>query len=241
MKIKTASLLLLFTLLAALGGGCKCFKYVTKDYGYQRPMKFSDPSLAKHDFTAHHDAPNYFRKEYDSWMANTVDTNASINAKRERDAILSELMFMIDGAHGEFERDTRAIKSTADFVAELAVLGVTSAGAVAGGAATKAVLSAVAGGIVGSKLAVNKELLAQQAMEAIQAQMRANMQLRKATIITNMTNTVDKYPLELGLSDVANYYYDGTMARALQNMVQTAKEKEKEADKSVQEAIKSKN
>ena len=82
-----------------------------------------------------------------------------------------------------------------------AVLGVTSAGAVAGGAATKAVLSAVAGGIVGSKLAVNKELLAQQAMEAIQAQMRANMQLRKATIITNMTNTVDKYPLELGLSD----------------------------------------
>lgn len=232
MKKKFAALLV-FAAVAAFVSGCAMFK----DYGYARPYAFQSPKMMKHDFTASNKSKNYFRAKYDFCLTNTADASHLAEAKLERDAILSELMLMIDGAHGEFERNSRALKSTSDFVADLAVLSLNGAGTVTGGAATKAVLSAIAGGVTGTKLAVSKDLLADQAMEAIQAQMRANMQNRKAAIITSMTNSVDKYPLELGLDDVANYYYDGTVARALQNMVQSAKQSESDANDAVQSAI----
>ena len=232
--MKTTKLLLLFLFIPLTGllSGCALSRMFT-DYGYERPYKFENKNMAKHDFTAEHGAKKYFRKDYDDFMFKS-QTN---EAKFERDAILGELMLLVNGAHGEFERDTRAIKTTADFISDLAVLGVTSAGTVAGGAATKAVLSAIAGGITGTKLAVNKDLLQEQAVEAIHAQMSASMNECRARIISNMTNSVARYPLELGLADISEYYYAGTFAHAIQSMVQEAKKKDEIAKAKVQDAI----
>ena len=218
-------------MLSAFGFGCANSKY--KDYGYERPFEFENKKMANHNYLAKRGSKDYFRNTYDD----AIKANNTNGAVQERNAILSELMYMVDGAHGEFERNTRFWKDAADFFADIAVLGVNGAGTVTGGAETKAIMNAIAGGITGSKLAVNKDLFQEQAIEAIESQMNASMKDRKAQIIISMRNDVSTYPLELGLSDVVNYYYDGTYARALQNILQTAKDKENTADAAVMDAI----
>lgn len=208
------------------GTGCKSMR----DYGYARPYKFGDQKFVSHDYSS-----RAFRARYDALLTN-MPPNLE-GAKAERNAILHELMYMIEASHGEFERNSRAWKSAADFLTDVAVLGVNGAGTLVGGEATKSILHVVSGGLTGSQLALNKRLFAEQAVETIQAQMRASMKERKAQIISNMTNAATVYPLEMGLSDIVNYYYDGTFARAVQNMLQDAKEHERAAGTNIVRAL----
>ncbi len=221
---------------AVLSTGCRIDKL--RDHGYARPYTFDNPKYVKHDFKS-----CAFRTNYDSLMVQSrtnSDTNAVAklreNAKDERNAILGELIYLIDASHGEYERNVRVGKSSLDLLGDLAILGVNSAGAIVGAAETKTILHVISGGIEGSQLAVNKRMLQDQALEAVQAQMRASMKDHKADIINCMKNNIQDYPLEMGLSDIVQYYYDGTITRALQNMAQSAKKQENDADKKVYNA-----
>ena len=68
--------------------------------------------------------------------------------------------------------------------------------------------------------------------------MRAAMLKRKAEILQRMGTSVERYPLELGLGDIVDYYYDGTFTRAFQNLVSESKRQEQEAGAAVSETIK---
>lgn len=202
------------------------------DYGYKRPFNFEDPKYLKNDYTNPNN-PKWFRHQYDVDMA----ANDFDNARLERDQILSELMYAIDAAHGQYERNTRIGKDTLDFISDIGILGTNAAGTVTGTAEIKSILHAISGGIASTQSAATNRFLADQAIEAIQTQMRAQMKERKADIIKNMQQDVKKYTLDMGLSDIVNYYYDGTFTRALQNMTKSATDKEQQAKTDVKDAI----
>jgi hypothetical protein len=124
--------------------------------------------------------------------------NDEITAKRERNRILGELMYIIDVEHGDFERTFRGSKTGFDLTTDLALLGLSGAGAVAGGVHTKTILAAIATGVKGAEVSVDKVVLQQQTVEAILAQMRAAQLRRKAIIISSMKLSTSDYTLELG-------------------------------------------
>ena len=218
MKQKTAGLSLLLLFIVTVNG-CK-----TPDWGYRKPFEFSSQKVRKLNYV-----DGSFRRGYDEAKA----ANDEVAAKRERDQILSELMYVIDAAHGDYERAMQAHATAFEVVSDFALLGLAGAGATVGGAETKAIISAISGGVKGAELSVNKRVFRDKTIEALQAQMRAAQTRRKAEIIRRMKRPTADYTLELGLSDIVQYYYDGTLTRALQNLVADAKEKEKQAEGNV--------
>jgi hypothetical protein len=214
--------LLLLALLPFILAGCA--ETVT---GYKRPYDFVSPTVRKNSYKNRN-----FRKAYDDMVANKQFDEA----KMERNQILSELMAIIEAEHGEYERSMLFRKSLWDTVLDFTELGLTGAAAVSGGAQTKAILAAIAAGTKGAEISIDKNVLHDHAVEAIQTQMRATQKLRKAQVIQSMQTNVTAYPLDLGLADIFEFYYDGTIARAFQNMVKDAKDKEEDADDSLADA-----
>ena len=137
----------------------------------------------------------------------------------------------------KFTRNALANKNWLDVGSDFAILGLSGAGAVVGGAETKAILAAIVGGVQGAQLTVNKRVFREQAIEALEAEMSAAMMARKAEILERMKKPVDEYPLDLALSDIVEYYYDGTFTRAFQNLVAQAKQQQTESETAVKKAI----
>ena len=220
-SMRTRSFLL--TALPLLLAGCA--ETIT---GYNRPYNFTAPEVRKHDYRS-----TAFRTNYDNLLSQSnfiTSVNSLERARMERNQILTELIGIIEAEHGEYERAMVLRKSTMEMIFDFAELGLSGAGTVVGGEGTKAILAAIATGTKGADISLNKRVFHDQAVEALQAQMRAAQKDRKAQMIQSMTNSVLAYPLEMGLADVVGFYYDGTLTRAFQNMVKDAKDKEEESD-----------
>ena len=199
--------------------GCK-YGTVERISGYKRPFNFTSEKIRSRDYHS-----NTFRSNYNHFVAEGKTNEARL----ERNQILSELIFIIEAESGNYERNLRFQKSGFDLVSDLAQLGLTGAATVTGGAQTKSILAAIATGLKGSELAMNKRIFQDQAVEAIASQMRAAQNLRKAKILEGMALSVDAYPLDLGLADIVQFYYDGTVTRAMQGLVADARAKETNA------------
>ena len=206
-------------ILLLLAGGCK-YGTAEKISGYKRPFNFSSEKIRSRDYHS-----NSFRSNYN----HLVSVGQTNEARIERNQILSELIFIIEAESGNYERNLRLQKTGFDLFSDFAQLGLTGAATVVGGADTKSILAAIATGLKGSELAMNKRVFQDQAVEAIASQIRANQNSRKARIIEAMTLSVELYPLELGLADIVQLYYDGTITRAMQGLVADARIKETNA------------
>lgn len=82
--------------------------------------------------------------------------------KQSRNEILSNLILLMDIRYHQYERAFYNVGATAGSAFDIAVLGMTAAGAVSGGAETKAILSAIAAGLTGTRLALEKNFLYEQ-------------------------------------------------------------------------------
>jgi hypothetical protein len=199
--------------------GCK-YGAAERISGYKRPFNFTSEKIRSRDYHS-----NAFRSNYN----HLVTIGKTDQARTERNEILSELIFMIEAESGNYERNLRFQKSGFDLISDLAQLGLTGAATVTGGAQTKSILAAIATGLKGSELAMNKRIFQDQAVEAIAAQMRAAQNTRKAKILEGMALSIEAYPLDLGLADIVQFYYDGTVTRAMQGLVADARAKETNA------------
>lgn len=143
-----------------------------------------------------------------------------------RNNILSAGMIGIDINFSEFERKLFKEGREASFVTTVATLGLTTAGAMTG----TAVLSGIATGIVGSKEAFDKEILLDQAKNAIHTQMRALRQTVANRIRYGMTRPFDEYPLDTALIDIEEYYNAGTLLGAYVGITASAGQQIEESE-----------
>lgn len=151
----------------------------------------------------------------------TVYKDAS-DKEAVRNQILSDLMTIIDSNYHSYEDNLRNDKSTQEFLADLATLGLTAAATVSGGEETKTILSAIATGVVGVNTAANKEYFQNNAIQALQLQMRAARSKVETSLIKGMKQSIKDYPLEAGIRDIVQYYYAGSLNDALISLVQNS-------------------
>lgn len=149
--------------------------------------------------------------------ASTINQAQKDYLKRNRNNIMNNLILLMDIRYRQYERAFYNVGATAGSAFDIAVLGATAAGAVSGGTQTKAVLSAIAAGLTGTRLALEKNFLYEQTSQIIVKQMHTSRKDKFDNIDRRMKDDdVFTYPLERGLVDIADYFYSGTIVNALQ-------------------------
>jgi hypothetical protein len=156
--------------------------------------------------------------------------NATNEAEACRNKIIAARTYAIDIQFSAFEQDLFRQAREAGFAVTLTTLGLNAAGAVAGGA-TPQLLSAIAAGLTGSRVAFEREVLAERTVLAIHTSMRANRMIVLARIRLGMTQSVSQYPLAAGLTDVEDYYFQGTVLGALIGITKAVGVKADEAER----------
>jgi hypothetical protein len=128
-----------------------------------------------------------------------------------RDSIVLGRMYAIDLAYGEFEKALTRENQQVPYGATLASIALSGAGSIIADAATISLLAAMDTGLKGAGEAYEKKLLAGRTIETLQQTMRANRNRIRAAIVANLSLPDSRYPLELALGDVENYYNAGTV------------------------------
>ena len=137
-----------------------------------------------------------------------------------RNKIIAARMHATDIRFSEFEEDLFRQTRKAGFGATLATMGLTSAAAVSSGG-TAQVLSGLAAFIIGGREAFQKEVLAERTVVAIHTAMRAKRAQIALRLRGGLAETIERYPLALGLGDLNEYYSAGTVLGALVGITET--------------------
>ena len=132
-----------------------------------------------------------------------------------RNQIVLSRMYAIDMLYSDYEARLTRERQEVGFYSTVVNLALNSAGTLAGGAATKATLHAIAAGLVGARTSYEKDILIERTVAILQKQMRVNRKEVKAQIVQRMSGSTAAYPLEFALTDVERYYRAGTISGAL--------------------------
>lgn len=136
----------------------------------------------------------------------------------ERNRILNDFIYLTDVNFHKFTAaiyQGRALFETGN---DITLLGLSGAGALVPAAATKAILAAIAGGIAGAHVSINKNFFQERATAALIAKMEASRKSVLAQILKSMKESVADYPLSRGFSDITDYYNAGTIIGALNDI-----------------------
>ncbi len=141
--------------------------------------------------------------------------------KDYRDRVVCCRMRVIDLLFTDYEQQLYKLHNIGTIAGDFAVLGLTAAGSVAGSAETKAILSAIAAGVTGAKLSVDKNLYYQQTMPIIFQHMENLRKTQRQMIFANLKKSASDYPLPQAMSDVDFYYKLGTLPAAIVDISKT--------------------
>ena len=151
----------------------------------------------------------------------TVYDNAALTEKgRVRNTILNDLMAVIDFNYHEFEVRLHEDKTLKDTSTEIVTLGLTAASTAVGGAEVKTILSAIATGVVGANSSLDKNILQNNTVQALELEMRSLRAQKERDLIVGMADTDAHYPLQSGIRDVIAYYYAGSLTDAMLGLVE---------------------
>jgi hypothetical protein len=141
-----------------------------------------------------------------------------------RDAVIAARLEIADQNYQTFKNELYAETVGMNLAVDLAALGLSGAGAVAGGSAAR-VLSVATAGVIGAGTAFNRDTLYQKTLPAIFAQMEANRTGVLVYIRTAQLQDGTKYPLSTALSDLSAYERASTLEEAIQVLTTTATNK----------------
>lgn len=134
----------------------------------------------------------------------------------------------IDLQFTSFEQSLSQENVGLNAVVDLAAVGLGAATAVVGSSATKSILGAISGGLIGGKGIIDKDLFYSKTMPALLAQMEAQRKTQLVKIRTGLQSPANKYPLSEALIDVEEYYKAGSIPAAVQGIIEQAGAKAQE-------------
>ncbi len=175
-----------------------------------KPALINSARLPSFNYTSPR-AANYYLTMYDQ--------AASVDKTKVRNAILNDLMAVIDLNYHEFEAGLRTDKAVKDTAAEVVTLGLTAASTAVGGEEAKTILSAIATGVVGANSSLDKNVLQNNTIQTLELEMRALRAEKERDLLNGMADSDAHYPLQSGIRDVIAYYYAGSLTDAMLGLV----------------------
>lgn len=153
-----------------------------------------------------------------------------------RNDYINEMFAMIDEEQLLYQNSVRQTKAFSEFFMDLSVLGLTAAGTVVGGAPVKAILSAAAAALTGTKLAVNKDFYQEASTSTILNHMDAARYLAKAEIRKRAKLKAHDYPLSEARADLMDYLFKGSIITAVKAIVENSTIVKKDAELKARQA-----
>lgn len=148
-----------------------------------------------------------------------------------RDAFLAVQMGAIDAQYFRFRRDLTAQAKGSNFVLDVAVLGLTGGGAVAGPRAAN-ILSAGGAGLTGAKASLNKEVYFEKTLPALVASMDSRRLTLKVAILRKMRGAIDGYSLAEAIVDISTFQLSASIDAAIEQITGDANTAKEAATKS---------
>ena len=171
----------------------------------------------------------------------TEDVMAKYAASPDKSAYRTEVVMgrlrAMDLLFLQFERAINQEKNGTQIATDWAVLGLSGAGATAGGATTKAILAAISGGLTGAKLSVDDALFYKQAMPVLLQAMQASRKSILVDIRKGLKTSQEDYHLMQALNDVDRYYEAGTLPGAMIAINSQTGEKNEKATRELKQLI----
>jgi hypothetical protein len=155
------------------------------------------------------------KKYFTEDVVGTYNSKTGSAQQAYRNEIVHGRLRAIDLQFEAFEKELQQENNSQKIALDFAVLGMSGAGTIAGGAATKAILAAISGGLTGAGLSIDKSLYYEKTMPILFAQMEAMRATQLANIYTGLKLDTAQYPLSRALFDVDTYYKVGTLSGAM--------------------------
>jgi len=202
------------SLLASVGAGCSTNRSVWG--GANKPALLDAKKLPAFNYTVASGAKYYLT------VYNNAAAASEADGETARNQILNDLMGVIDDNYFEFETNLRGDKAVQEMGTDIATLGLTAAATVVGAAETKTILSAIATGVVGVNSSIDKQIFQNNAIQALQLQMRSARAAVEINLNNGMGKSLKDYSLQNGIRDIVKYYHAGSLTDALIGLVQSS-------------------
>jgi hypothetical protein len=165
------------------------------------------------------DCCHYTADEFQrDWAAYKAAASPEI-ARQLRDAMVYHIIYEIDDVFGRYETAFLKGRSTFGIAGEGLQAGLAASATAVNGARGKTIIAAVLSGVTGVDLSLDKHLFAQQTFQAIASSMEARRNRIHERILTRLANeTTATYPFDAARTDLAEYFYAGTLAGGLQEL-----------------------
>jgi hypothetical protein len=127
-------------------------------------------------------------------------------------------MRLIDEEFRTYEKNLGNDVDYKNFAVHIVSIGLTSAATLAGGASTKAILSAIDTGLKSTISNFDRDVLHNKALNIIKNQMYKDRAVKSLFIKSKMKENCTIYQLEEAIRDLAEYRHAGQFDRALTNL-----------------------
>lgn len=156
-------------------------------------------------------------------------------ARRYRDRIAHTRLRAIDIHYAIFIREVTGGRIAFNTSTDLAVIGLSAAGAITGASSTKSILAAISGGIVGARGVIDKEVFYERTLPVIIQAMEAGRKAERVRILEGLSAEPSAYTMGQALADIENYYHAGTFVYALNRILDTTGAESKRSDQKIDE------
>ena len=191
-------------------------------------------------WNAHRDALVKKYSTDDSWYTEYLDAvkaNDLTKAKALRDQTLYDLIWLSNDRYASFENSLNSDSATIDTASTVTSLASTTAATITRAPGTKSILAGISTFVTGTDTAFNSNFFQSKARTAIIAAMRSGRVEVLTKITTGISQTVDKYSLSQGLTDVLDYNEAGTVVSAVNTIEDNAKQQKDQAQTKANQAF----
>ena len=137
-----------------------------------------------------------------------------------RNRVIYGLMADIEYSYRTYEGNLFIDSGKFNVGSDILELGLATAGTLAGANYTKTLLSTILSASAGARLSVGKNFFREKAVEAVINGMQARRNRVESIILGQLAKPVKEYPLEIGIKDVREFFFAGTLEGGLTEMSQ---------------------